>query len=291
MKKWKPARYLYIYFNNLYFIYNFTSKLEADYRNHDSIILIHTMGKVGSSTIENSLRSLNLDTPIYKTHYLNPQTIEEMWNIRVKMREKYLHRHYLANKYIGQKLEQSGLNNNKWKVISLVREPIITNISRLFQSIEEYIPNFYQELEKGMLNMEKIIEVFFKEFPYHRWNLNWFDNEVKSVFGIDVLSGYFDKKKGFKIYKEKNVDLLVIKLEFLKSSAKVAFKEFMDIEDFSLISKNVAENKRYRDVYKKFIESIVFPKNYVEELLSHKYTKQFYSENEIAKLMKKWTRD
>ena len=42
-----------------------------------SPLLIYQMGKVGSSTVQASLRSLKLDMPIYHTHILTKERISE----------------------------------------------------------------------------------------------------------------------------------------------------------------------------------------------------------------------
>jgi hypothetical protein len=56
--------------------------------------------------------------------------------------------------------------------------------------------------------------------------LNWFDNEPKTVFGIDVFSSSFLLDKGHKIYNGNNSDMLLIKLEKLDECAKEAFNVF-----------------------------------------------------------------
>ena len=286
-----PTKIFFIFFRNILFIFRFKKRLNADTRNKSTIILIHQMGKVGSSTVESSLREFNLRTPIYKTHYLNEDTVKTMWNDKVKLHKKPLKKHYLANKYISRMLTNPEFRENKLNIITLVREPVICNISRFFHSIEDFIPNFYKNIEKGVIQNDEIIDVFINVFPYHSWNLEWFDKEVKNVFGIDVYSKPFDKLEGFQIFNEKNVDLLLLKLESLNNCSRKAFRQYLGINNFAIVNSNVAKDKPYEKPYREFIKSIEFPKSYLDKMYCHKYTQHFYSESEIAEFRNRWSKN
>jgi len=278
-----------LFFSNLLFIYEFKKKLNADTRNKSTIILIHQMGKVGSSTIENSLRELAVNTPIYKTHYLNGDTVKTFWKDKVKLHKKPLKKHYLANKYIGSKLKYPEFRENNLKIITLVREPVITNISRFFQSIEDYIPDFFKNIEENRIRTDDLFDAYFNEFPYHSWNLEWFDTEMKKVFGIDIYSKIFNKSEGFQIINEKKVDLLLLRLESLNDCSEKAFRQFLGINNFAIANSNVAKDKPYKTVYREFIKSIEFPNTYLDQMYNHKYTQHFYSEAEIVTFRNRWS--
>ena len=53
----------------------FLSSIKKEIKNNNEIILIYQMGKVGSKSIEKSLRYLNLKIPIYHLHFLSPNRV------------------------------------------------------------------------------------------------------------------------------------------------------------------------------------------------------------------------
>ena len=76
------------------------------------------MGKVGSMTVERSLRAIKLDMPIYHTHLLTKERIADTEAKRKKFfrteRYSYLKRPWL-NQFLLKQIE-SGLNDKKWKM-------------------------------------------------------------------------------------------------------------------------------------------------------------------------------
>ena len=118
----------------------------------------------------------------------------------------------------------------------------------------------------------------------------FFDQELKAVLGIDVYASEFPKSKGYKIYKEKRSDVLVIRLENLHECAEKAFIEFLNVDRFKMINENVGSEKNYGHIYGMFKDSVVLPDSYIEKMYSSKYMKHFYSEEEIKKFRKKYTK-
>ncbi|MDJ0844898.1 putative capsular polysaccharide synthesis family protein [Crocosphaera sp.] len=84
------------------------------------------------------------------------------------------------------------------------------------------------------------------------------------------------------------VELLLIRTEDINSKMEEAIKEFMNIEEFKLSNANVANNKKYANKYKRFQQSIKLPESYIEEMYDSKYTRHFYSEEEIENFKAKW---
>lgn len=294
------TKYLYFYLLNLKHIYLFNSRLKSDL-NQKEVVFVYQMGKVGSTSIEESLIELTKTTatPFYRCHYLNPQTVNRLLKQKIKIHQSLIKRHYLTSKYLSKKLFDRGLGESNWKIITLVRDPININISRFFESIQDFVPDFYtrfgnltdfyQKIDRGLIDIQEIIKFFFDSFPYHDWALNWFDLEMKSVFNIDVFSKNFPQEQGYQIINKNNVDLLILKLELINKNSKHAFNEFMGIENFTVKNANVAKDKIYKNAYQKFKESIVFPDEYLEKIYNHKYTRHFYNGVEIENSIKRWS--
>jgi hypothetical protein len=264
------------------------------------------MGKVGSSSVYSSLKAANLDMPIHHIHFLKWADINEIekrakrdfQNIDVDL----LKRLWLA-KYIRKLITIGTVNRNKWKIITMVREPISRNIAAFFQSFKitktsgydgetyqiksrhhnfEMIANFNDPVV-----IERLTGLFFERVN-HAYPLNYFDLEMKEVFGIDLYATNFPKTKGYEIYAQKHPNVLLIKLECLEKIACDAFREFLSINTFNLINKNKGDNKEYAVIYKKFKESISIPEGYIEMMYNSKYMQHFYNDEEIIAYADKW---
>jgi hypothetical protein len=264
-------------------------------------LLIYQMGKVGSSTIQRSLKALNLDRPIFHVHYLSKSRVEDL----EKERRKYIRTEkfgLLKRPWMYQFLRQELIKRfegQKWKIISLTRDPVARNMAAFFENLEfkkvseqpKYeVKSDYYKIEPVILtghDLEKLPILFFERFK-HDSPLDFFDRELKSVFGIDVYSSEFPKSKGYKIYSGEKADAMIIKLEYLNQCVQLAFKEFIDVEDFNLINTNIGNQKDYAAVYSQFKDFIIFPKHYIDKMYQTKYMQHFYSDEEINQFRHKW---
>ena len=235
-------------------------------------ILIYSTGKVGSSTITRTLRKYKF--LVYHVHQLR---FEQMYTSRNQRLD------YWYARYLRKKLIQTS-NPKKWKIVTFVREPVGRNVSLFFQLW------FNNHIFKKHV-IEKTRDFFSNlKNPYHNLYVNWFDTELKFIFGIDVYSVDFNKSKGYKIYKGKgHPDLLLIRQENITGCATEAFKEFLGIENFTLQNTNLTKKKSYGKLYQKFKSSNILPKSYIEKMYASKYTQHFYTKKEVNTFKKKWS--
>lgn len=276
-------------------------------RHKDPPLVIYQMGKVGSSTVRRSLEALELDRPIYHTHFLTQEYIDR----EEKRRRKYfgIHKANRANwnaprrpwlnQYLRNQIER-GLKGKRWKVVTLVREPIARNISAFYENLaakrlgsghQYHIVSSYRfEITVDLEDLEPLIALFFEKFD-HDTPLVYLDREIKGVLGIDVFSSEFPKSKGYKIYEGEQVDLLLLRLESLNECASDAFREFLNLEDFNLIKANITDEKDDAAIYRKILDSIVLPDSYIDTMLTSKYARHFYSEEEINVFRAKWRKE
>ena len=253
-------------------------------------ILIYQMGKVGSTTIWHSLEQLGLKAPIYHIHTLNPEHIQQKLR---KIRENFsqsrfiyldvVQAAYLQNQLIHENFD------HPWSVITLVRDPMRQILSSFFQQLEkelklgnDYRPRVKTEGYDKVL--DEIISRFKKEYVH---NLNrqhpftWFEHNLERHLNIDIFS--FSPLAGtdFQIYEGSKVRVLLLKLESLNDCYQQAFKSFLGIDNFRLISANVGNQKRYKDLYKQFLNHIELPQSYIERIYDFKLLKHFYTDAEI----------
>lgn len=262
-------------------------------------IITYQMGKVGSSTIHASLVALDKSRPIYHVHFLNPGRVGELEAQRRQYfgteKISLLRRPWLSE-FLFEQIQES---SRHWKIVTLVREPIARNVSTFFENLEvikqpdsdryEISSDYYGfEISIDIDNIDPLIELFFDRLVHER-PLTYFDDEIKYVFGIDVFESQFPEGKGYMLYQGDKADMLLVRLEDLNRCATTAFKEFLDIDDFTLIQTNVAEEKVYAPLYREFKKRIRFPDSYLDRMYQSKFTRQFYSDDEIRNFRQRWS--
>lgn len=251
------------------------------------VIIVYQMGKVGSNTIRTTLNKLKLPNPVLHSHVLVKGRLEQRLNWRKSINIRL----------IDLEVNQSIINilntrfkEIKWKVITLAREPIITKISGEFQTIYKSHPDLVDNNKLRLLSTLMMIKKNFNDFNFQQdYQLNWFDEELKIVFGVDVYSKPYDFKKGFNIFKNDNVDVLLIRLEDLNKNLPAAMKDFLGIENVYMTKTNIGDDKNYADAYKFVKKYITISKEICDKIYNSKYVKHFYSSNEIKEFKRYWT--
>jgi hypothetical protein len=201
------------------------------------------------------------------------------------------------------KLLRKRLDHRKWKVVTLVRDPIARNVSSFFETLlveQGQSDGLYKisadirspycfDITVNIDDISELIRLFIEKFD-HETPLIFFDQQIKSILGIDVFADEFPKSKGYMIYKEKQVELLLIRLENLTDCAEAAFREFLSIDGYVAKNANVGNEKIYAPLYKKFKSTIILPDTYINNMYSSKFIRHFYSDEEIKEFKTKWER-
>jgi hypothetical protein len=273
-------------------------------------LLVYQMGKVGSSTIVNSLKaqeSIYSVYSIYHIHWLMSDHLREEDRRYIDARTQYRgtslnkNRFYPTYVWMGQWLSgriDETKDTPKWEIITLVRDPIAKDLSSFFQNLETLLQYDYRynlqikSTEDIICDLNKLFqEHYVEDDPTRRVAsdpLTWFDLELKPVFGVDVFATEFPREKGFKIYESPRTKVLLLRLEDIDRCAGDAFREFMGIENLSLLKSNLGVKKLYSDLYKTFVKAINLPQHYLDRVYQSKYSRHFYSEQEIEAFRAKW---
>jgi hypothetical protein len=273
--------------------------------NRKEPLLVFQPGKVGSSTIEGSLAALDLDYTICHVHWMTPERLasqEALYNSALRNRpsgtrkQRFYPRHVWQAQYLRSQLEKN--SEPGWKTITLTRDPIARNVSSFFENLE-VIFGYGCRKKVDSLGIEQVVgellELFHREYVRRSGvasldadPVTWFDEEMKTVFDIDVYSSGFPRTKGYKIYHGSKAVVLLVKLEQLNACARAAFEEFLGLSEFRLVNVNVGEDKDYADVYRRFRDKLVLSREYVDEMYASRYVRHFYTEEEIAAFRSKW---
>lgn len=227
-------------------------------------ILIYQIGKVGSSTIYQTLKHENIST-VHIHHLIQKTGIIQMDNCT----------QYFIDKY----------QNDGAKIISLVREPIARALSEFMQGFgREYI------LDNRCKSDDIQIEA-------RRWVTNslekneefeWFDREIKGLTGVDIYQHPFDKEQGYAWIKEGKTEILLLKLEKLKENVNL-IGEFVGKPGIELLSKNVGADKSSKYIYKELQRNFKLPANIIKQQFENNpKLDHFYTEAEKRVFFEKW---
>lgn len=229
----------------------------------DNAILLYQPGKVASTTFHASL------LPVWKGPIV------------------HLHSFRYDQKYPPLKTRLVELYDSKQlpkvNIITSIREPIGRNLSAFFQNLNKFnaisfdgVPFTTEELLGLTIRSHKVTRI-----------LNWFDDELKEHFGIDVYEKNLNSE-GFQLYENHKARVLLMKHDLPDLTKADLIGKFLNVSDFKLkTQKNRGESKWYGDEYQKF-KKRGFPEWYVSQMLESKYAKHFYGA-EIPALKEKWT--
>lgn len=181
---------------------------------------------------------------------------------------------------------------HKFKIISLVRDPIARSISGVFET-----PRFQDQVlqdDSGMFDRIKTAKYLNRKLSSRQsfnYIFNWFDKEPNAVFGIDIYAKPFNIDKGWTIYEGETADALVIRLEDLSSIGEEVISKFIHVnKKISFFQSNVRSESKEGKTYRYVKENVRLDRSKCEKIYSHKFVTHFYSDEQIEKMILRWTK-
>ena len=253
-----------------------------------SPIIIFQMGKVASGTAHVVLSELKLSEPVLHCHMLaHLEQIEERLISIVGDPTTSLE-HIAVCKKIRDWMATAD-DKTVWNVITLVREPVGRNVSEFFERANQFLPNLRERIAINDITIEEVRDVFLHAYR-QEGSLDWFNNQFKTVFDIDVLNEPFDPAKGYAIYEKLPTRVLLIRVKDLNGKLEQALEDFLGIKGAKPIQTNTAEDKDYIDLIQRF-RKMPLPHEYVSKMLSSKLATHFFSPEELADLYRRYTEE
>lgn len=237
--------------------------------------LIYQMGKVGSSTVVRTLDELWTPSPIIRVHNLNPSKVaRDVEALRESL--GYLREHVVTSVVLARK--QLDWGEFPCNVITLTREPVSRAVSFAFQDWKRQLPEI-SDLDE--LNPERMIELVMEKLRPGSEHANpgqWFERELETVFGIDVLSIPYDFEQGYVTVRHGPVEVLVIRMEDLNRSLERGLADLYDLDcrDIQMRRSNVGGNKEYADLLSRVKKQLTIPTSVGEHVWATDYAKHFY---------------
>lgn len=238
-------------------------------------IIVYQPSKVGSSTVTSSLVKAGVN--VTHTHSINSSWYPEwMMGYKVSQTEEI---------ELGIEILRSLKNV---KIITLIREPIGRDISQFFQA---FTHDVIMKTKHNVPDILKGLNSFIDDcssFGELGYEFEWFNNEIKEVFGVDVYKHNFDKEKGYQVIKEKNVEILIIKMEKLNQCEEI-ISQFVGIDQLKLEVRNAGKDKPYYFTYKNAKEQIKIPGQVIDRYYKNNPAmSHFYTEKEKNDFLRQW---
>ncbi len=248
------------------------------------------MGKVGSTSIHVSLAKAKLPNPTYDVHFLTDRSIEN-WaglyaaaGLSSSMRSRHV--------FIGRSLARRIRNDEDipWLVVTGVRDPVARVISSVFQIADWHLPHL---VEDGHVDTAGISEYIVAQLTdlANGTVPDWFDIELKTVFGIDVYEHPFDWQAGYQIIQVDGVRVLVYRVEDLNRIFAPAMQQLLEIDDaIGLVSSNIGAEKPYREDYEAVRRNLRLPSSLCDAIYGGRAVRHFYQEEYVQRLIGNWSK-
>jgi hypothetical protein len=252
-------------------------------------VLVYQMAKVGSTSVVRALRGSRPRPRVFHVHTLTAGGVAAMEHF-------YRHAgvpalpaagHLLVSRYLRVQLAR-GLAPGRWKVVTMVRDPIARNLSLIFQLGRRLIPDFEAHCDAGRLDPVEIVERFARRYPAQVDCLRWFQDELATVFGVNPFAHSFDHAAGFQAYRGPTVDVLLIRTEDLDRCGEVALRGFLGLGGFRRRRANVGLHRSNGRRYAELLARLRLPADYVDRVYDDARVRHFYTADELNRFRTRW---
>ncbi|MDD5198745.1 MAG: putative capsular polysaccharide synthesis family protein [Terrimicrobiaceae bacterium] len=283
-----------------------------------AILCVHQVGKVGSTSVLETLRRHLPRERIFQTHVLSERAVLASireWIGRSQARPGFQPQwNLLASIELSGRLAK-GIAAADWYLLSLVREPVGRNVSAFFDNLRRgwvhHLPQDSRDLCLELLRRRpvratpdgihrvarELVALFQRTYP-REFIDGWFDEEMKQVFGIDVFARPFARERGYEIHRNGSVHLLLLRLEDLAAAFAPGVREwlagspwaaaFAPSAELELRRANDSDNKPYAMLYEEFLNLLTLDANLLESEYASRTARHFYSDDELARFAAKW---
>jgi len=262
-------------------------------RDHEPL-LVYQMGKVGSTAVAHALETAMPGRPVFHFHTLSRERLqrEEAVYRRHFAVRRSIDSHLLHSLHVKRRLAGLPPRVRRWKIVTLVRDPVERNLSAFFQTLGLHFADrgFTERIHAGDDRVADDLRVFFVEHFPHRRVLSWFDDEIRAVFGIDVLEGAFPHGTGYRLYSGAVADVLLLRLENLSVCASDGLRELLGLRDVAVSRRKKGSDKYYAETYRRVRETLSLPPDVVEAIYGSRMVQTLYEPAEIEARRRQWSR-
>ncbi len=241
-------------------------------------VLVFTMAKVGSLSVYTSL----LKQPKTTTFHIHTLSEDEVLANNKLCFEKGIFPGSRSPVFL---INKEVIGRRPFKVISLFRNPIERNLSAFFDSFFLHLGVHPEQYKGSLENLQSV----FREKISTTYALDWYDKQFREGLGIDVYSTPFDTEKKYLFYQEEGVEILLLDSTLADIEKEKHIGTFIRHAEFKLVNTNITSQGRGSALYEAFTKSISFSDEELAHYMNAKYTKHFFSAQERARLIERWS--
>ena len=267
-------------------------RLAAWRHGHAAPLLVYQMGKVGSASVVEALGARLPDREVLHVHFLAPEKLAaeaRMYRERYA-RTQRIDAHHFVGLHLRERLDAD--RARRWQIVTLVRDPVARNLSAFFQTLEHAAPELSLRIARG--EGDGVADALRRQLEATPWwwrdPLEWFDDELRAVFGVDAFAEPFPRERGWQILRAPRADVLLLRMEDLTRVAGDAFAAFLGVPGVALARRNAGDDKPYAAAYRLLSESTSLDEDLLESIYGGWRVRHFYTDVEIAKFRARWSR-
>jgi hypothetical protein len=256
------------------------------------VILVHQMGCVGGISVERALLKRFPPANVYRTFFLNPASVRtahaRFGEFFHRTGEAGLPTEFLAARTLAGRFR--GTVRAPWKVITLVRDPVARTLCAFFRRFRLNHPDFEPGFENDPGHVDRLADLFLEDHEAERGiTLEWFDREVRAVFGIDVFAEPFPREVGQATFSADKCELLIVRTEDLGTVGARAISAFLDVPLLRVERHNETAGEPCAEAYGRFIEQVRLPAAWLDVMYGSRLARHFYDDAEIAAFRSRWS--
>lgn len=251
-------------------------------------VLVLQMGKVASQAVVRSLEGAHV--PACQVHFVSERRLAEAeaayrgtWDRR--QAGKALH--VWQGQWVRRRLRRRP--DLRWRIITLVRDPVARNVSSFFQVAEHRHGQDLSLVESRADDpVAEVRRLFLEVYQDHDLPLGWLDEELTDTFGVDPYATVFPRADGFVLHRGRRADVLLIRYEDLERVFSRAVEALLGLPGVSLARANVSREKDYGAVYATVDQQLTLPRDYLDRMYGSRYAQHFYGQQERVRMRARW---
>lgn len=171
------------------------------------------------------------------------------------------------------------------RVICPIRDPLSRNMSAFFQHFERLTGRSFEEKD---WSVEEMTALFIEKYPHH-FQMEWFDRELRTAFGIDVFAQKFDKVRKWQTYQKGSVQMLIYRTDLDHDAQLDAVAQFLGLPLTEWTVTGETSKKAHGSLYSRTSKEAKLPMLYLQLLCDASSCRHFWTEKEIEQLKARWS--
>lgn len=235
-------------------------------------IVVYTLGKVGSSSVYNTLVKSFPFRKIFHVHFLSREWLER------RLPGTPFAREIRSGRRVLSALRHSA---DQTLYICMVRDPVARDLSNVIQN---YASNGID------IEGSTITEIIARlNSDGHKFGDLWFTTEFANHIGRDILSFAFDKRLGYAIHRiDETRQILLLRLEGLNDFFNEAISRYVGVDVDPPVRINESSRKPEAAFYNILKKYYRVPESELQNVYGSATMRHFYKDSQIAEFTARW---